>query len=125
MTGRGLRAGAVLLFVFAAGALVGTGLERHHVFIGPAEVSLLEENEIAVAELSAFLDLDEEQAAQINAILLDRQQLVEQMWAQFRPEVQDAMRQVHTDIAELLRPDQVERFHAWLGRHAAVRGPNH
>ena len=39
------------------------------------------------------------------------------MWAQLRPEVKDAMRQVHEEIAALLRPDQRRRFQDWILRH--------
>ena len=37
-------------------------------------------------------------------------------WEELRPEVQNAMRQVHTDIGELLHPEQRGRFHEWLIR---------
>ena len=42
--------------------------------------------------------------------------MVQLKWEQLRPEVQDAMRQVHIDIAELLHSDQRKRFHDWLTR---------
>jgi len=117
MTGPRLRAGAVLLFVFAAGALAGTAFERHHLGRVAASVSLLGENEVAIAEMREFLDLDDEQVAQIHAVLAQNQHTVQLMWEQFRPEVQAAMREVHLEIAALLRPDQAERFHRWILRH--------
>ena len=70
----------------------------------------------AIAELQELLELDEHQVAQIHAILGERQQVVQRMWEQLRPVVQAAMREVHTDIGELLDPDQRERFHEWLIR---------
>ncbi len=119
MIGPRLRAGAVLLVVFAAGALSGTVFERHHIGRVAASVSLLGENQVAMDELRDYLDLDDEQVAKIHAVIAENQHTVQLMWEQFRPEVQDAMRGVHNQIAALLRPDQAERFHAWLLRHAS------
>jgi len=121
MIGPRVRAGAVLLCVFAAGALAGTAVERHQLGRVAASVSLLGEGEVAITELRAFLDLDDEQVAQIHAILADNQHTVQLMWEQFRPEVQAAMREVHMEIAALLRPDQAERFHNWILRHGPER----
>jgi len=90
MIGPRVRAGAVLLCVFAAGALAGTAVERHQLGRVAASVSLLGEGEVAITELRAFLDLDDEQVAQIHAILADNQHTVQLMWEQFRPEVQAA-----------------------------------
>ena len=114
MIGHRVRAGAVVLFVFAVGVLAGIVFERHHLTPTPAAMSVAEEHEAAMAELREVLGLDDRQVAQIHAILTERQQLVQQMWEQLRPEVQSAMRQVHSEIAELLRPEQRERFHNWL-----------
>lgn len=117
MIGPRVRAGVVLLGVFTAGALAGTGFERHHLGRMAASMSLLGEQEVAITELRKFLDLDDEQVAQIAAILAANQETVQLMWEEFRPAVQTAMRKVHTQIADLLRPDQVSRFHAWIMRH--------
>jgi hypothetical protein len=125
MTGARLRAGAVLLFVFAAGLLIGVGYERHHIRRIPATMSLTDDRVAALAELQDFLELDDEQVRQLHTILAARQETVEKMWEQFRPEVQAAMREVHEEVAALLRPDQVERFHAWLGRHMPASGMPH
>lgn len=119
MIGPRLRAAAVLLCVFAAGALAGTGFERHHLGRVAASVSLLGENEVAITELREFLDLDDEQVAQIHAVMAKNQHAVQLMWEQFRPEVQAAMREVHTEIAALLRPDQAARFHSWILQHGS------
>ena len=119
MIGPRVRAGAVLLCVFAAGALAGTAFERHHIGRTAASISVMGESGVAIAELTDYLDLDEEQVAQIHAVIAANQNTVELMWEQFRPGVQDAMRDVHLEIAALLRPDQAERFHRWLLRHAS------
>ena len=66
--------------------------------------------------LQEFLDLDEQQMEQVHTILADRQDLVQRAWERVRPEVQDAMLEVHEEIAEILRPDQRARYHEWLSR---------
>ena len=119
MIGARVRAGAVLLCVFAAGALTGTAFERHHLGRVVASISLLGENEVAITELRQFLDLDDEQVAKINAVMAENQHVVQLMWEEFRPEVQAAMREVHMEIAALLRPEQAERFHSWILRHGS------
>lgn len=116
-----LRAGAVLLLVFAAGVLSGVVLERQWSAPQTAELSLEEEHQASMAELVEVLQLDEQQVAQIHAILAQRHKVVEQMWEQLRPEVRKAKLEVHDEINALLRPEQRERFHQWLReRHEAV-----
>ena len=116
MMGQRIRAGVVLLFVFALGALSGIVFERHRTVPTPVTLSVVEEHAAAIAELRQVLGLDDRQVAQIHAILAERQQVVQLTWEQLRPEVQSAMRQVHVEIAELLRPDQREAYHDWLTR---------
>lgn len=116
MMGPRVRAGAVLLFIFALGVLAGIAYERHLAAHPPATMSAADEHEAAMAELQELLELDEDQVTQIHEILAERQQMVQRKWEQLRPEVQGAMRQVHIDIAELLHPNQRKRFHDWLTR---------
>ena len=111
-------AGVVLLFVFALGALAGVSIERHHyhsVSQSPG-LSAAEVHEAAMAEMQEVLGLDEEQLEQIHGVLAAHQQLVQRAWEQIRPEVSETMREVHAEIAELLRPEQRERYHEWLSR---------
>ena len=116
MTGARMRAALVLLIVFAAGALAGVAFERHHAVPTPTAMTTEEEQTAAMAELREVAGLDDQQAAAIHAILAEHQDVVQHMWEQLRPEVQGAMLQVHSEIAELLRPDQRERFHDWIQR---------
>jgi hypothetical protein len=111
-----IRAGVVLAAVFSTGVLAGMVGYHHGLghFRQPASGSPAMEHEAAMAELRDELGLDEQQLAQVQAIMAEHQETVDQMWAQLRPEVQAAMRQVHEEIAALLRPDQVDRFHEWL-----------
>ena len=69
-----------------------------------------------MAELQEAVGLDEQQIEQVHAVLAGRQQLVQRAWEQVRPEVQEAMREIHVEIAALLRPDQRQRYHEWLAR---------
>ena len=125
MMGPRARAGAVLLFIFALGVLAGIAYERHHAARPLVTMSAADEHEAAMAELQELLDLDEDQVVQIHAILAERQQMVQNMWEQLRPEVQNAMRQVHIDIADLLRANQREHFHDWLMRRRAQNQGQH
>ena len=116
MIGQRVVAWVVLLLVFALGALTGIFVERHHSVAPSRELSAEEVHEAAMAEMQEVLGLDEQQIEQIHAVLADHQQLVQRAWEQLRPEVQAAMREVHLEIAGLLRPDQIERYHDWLTR---------
>ena len=119
MIGQRLVAGVVLASVFSLGALSGIFYDRHISGPRPTEISGAELHEAAMAELQEALGLDERQIEQIHAVLAGRQQLVQQVWEQVRPEVQNAMREIHIEIAELLRPEQRERYHEWLNRQHA------
>ncbi len=109
-------AGLALVFVFALGAHTGIFFERRHSIPRPTEVTAAELHEVAMAELQEVLGLDERQIEQVHAVLAGRQQLVQDAWEQVRPEVQAAMREIHVEIAELLRPEQRQRYHEWLNR---------
>lgn len=117
MIGQRLRAGVVLLFVFALGGLSGVVLERHRSVPTPATLSAAEEHEAAMAELREVLGLDDRQVEQIHAVMAEHQVAVQQAWEQLRPEVQSAMREVHMEIARILRPEQRERYNDWVTRH--------
>ncbi len=119
MIGQRLIAGAVLASVFSFGALAGIFYDRHHSGPRPTELSGAEIHEAAMAELQEVLGLDEGQIEEIHTVLAGRQELVQQVWEQVRPEVQNAMREIHIEIAELLRPEQRERYHEWLNRQHA------
>ena len=110
----GVRAGAVLLVVFAAGVLAGVVLQRHHSVPPVAAMSAAEEHEAAMAEMTEALALDQDQVAQIHAIMVQHQNVVQLKWEELRPEVQAAMGQVHAAIADILHDDQISRFHRWL-----------
>ena len=117
MIGPRMRAGAVVLFVFAAGALTGVAVERHHLWPGTAPTSSgssASAHTEALANLREAVGLSDEQVAQVHALMANQQQVVQLSWEELRPEVQAAMRHVHAEIAKLLRPDQLSRYHDWI-----------
>ena len=114
MMGPRARAGTVVVFVFATGVLAGMAYERHFSHRSGVVLSAAAEHEAAIAELRDVVGLDDSQLAEVHTLLSERQEVVQHMWEQLRPEVQSAMEQVHNEIAELLRPDQLQRFHDWL-----------
>ena len=113
-----IRASIVLLTVFALGMVAGYAAHDH--LQRPLHRDLTgapsgpELHEAAMREMRELLDLDDEQLEQIHALLAERQETVQRIWEQLRPEVQRAMTEVHEEIASLLRPDQRQRFHEWL-----------
>lgn len=114
MIGTRTRAWAVLLFVFAAGALSGVAFERHHSVPVVGALVSSKEHAAALAELRDAVRLDDQQMTQVHAILAENQKVVQHMWEQLRPEVQVAMQHVHAQIAALLHPEQQQRFHDWI-----------
>lgn len=117
-----VRAGIVLAVFFALGVLAGVALEKHRSVVSAETRALPSAHETAMADLRDTLDLDDDQAAQIEAIMAKNREAVQRAWEQLRPEVQAAMGQVHSEIAEVLRPDQRERFHDWLMRRREEHG---
>ena len=100
------------------GAVIGITLDRtvvrHAHMLHSGEAG---EHGGLVASLHAELDLDEEQRHAIWAIIGHHQERVDHAWASVRPEVNAAVDSIELQIAEVLRPDQLERFHAWFRRH--------
>ncbi len=72
-----------------------------------------------VASLQKDIDLDAEQMHAVQAIMQHHQERVDHAWAVVRPEVRAALDSIERQIAEVLRPDQRDRFHAWFERHHA------
>ena len=116
MIGPRVGAGVVLLFIFGSGVVTGMFVERHHPDRIQMTISAAAEHGETMADMREALGLDDQQVEAIEAILAERQHVVQILWEQLRPEVQQAMRQVHAEIGDLLRPDQRERYHDWLNR---------
>ena len=111
-------AALVLLSVFTLGAVAGIFVHGHlgaplH-GLRPAETSTTQLHEEAMEELRATLQLSDEQVTAIESIMAHRQEIVQTMWERLRPEVQEAMQEVHEEIAALLTTEQRQRFHEWL-----------
>jgi hypothetical protein len=122
-----LRAISVLLAVFAAGLVFGVFFERRHSVDAGAADSAAAEHEATIAELREVVGLDDDQMQQVHGILARHQRIVQVHWEELRPEVQNAMRRVHMEIADLLHPDQRQRYHEWLelqrNRHLRLAAP--
>ena len=116
MSSQRLRAVVVLLFVFALGGLTGVFIDRHHFAPAPVELSAEAVHNEAMSELQTALTLDDDQVAQIHAVLARHQEEVQKAWEALRPEVQSAMQHVHVEIADLLRPAQRDLYHEWLAK---------
>ena len=116
MSSQRLRAVVVLLFVFALGGLTGVFLDRHHFVPSPLELSAEALHNAAMSELQMALNLDDDQMAQIHAVLARHQDEVQTAWEALRPEVLSAMQNVHVEIADLLRPEQRDLYHVWLAK---------
>ena len=111
-----MRAGVALVAVFALGTIAGVFYERHYGERTVTTSTPSSSHDAAMSELRNDVGLDDEQIAQVHEILARHHDVVERSWRQLRPEVQNAIRQVHVDIADILRPEQRERFHSWLQR---------
>jgi len=114
-----LLAAVVVVAVFALGAVAGIAVHGHlgaplHGPMHQAPATANELHDAAMAELRIQLELTDEQVAAIDSIVARRQETVQRMWEQLRPEVQGAMRDVHEEITALLSPDQRAHFHEWL-----------
>ena len=115
MIGPPVRAAGVLLCVFAAGVLAGMFVERHSAYpMTAASAPMPVSHETTMAELRKVLELDDRQAAAIERVFTEHQQIVQQAWEELRPEVQEAMFEVHQEILGLIRSDQQVRFRLWL-----------
>ena len=116
MSSQSLRAAVVLLFVFTLGGLTGVFIDRHRMAPAPVELSAEAVHNEAMSELRAVLNLDDDQMAQIHAVLTRHQEDVQRAWEALRPEVSSAMQNVHVEIADLLRPAQRGLYHEWLAQ---------
>ena len=114
MMGQKLMATVVLVSVFSLGAVTGIFFDRHHAISLDHSLSPGELHEAAMAEMVDVLRLDDQQLERIHNILMDRQELVQRAWERMRPQVSEAMAEVHAEIAEVLTPEQVVRYHEWL-----------
>jgi hypothetical protein len=116
MMGQRIWAGTAQLCVLSLGTFAGVFFERHHAVPQSPDSTAAQLHDTAMSELDELLGLDDEQIEQFHAVLAGRQELVQNAWEQVRPQVTAAMRDIHTDIGELLRPDQRRLYHEWLNR---------
>ena len=116
--GQRTRAATVLGCVFLVGALAGIAFDRHHFGTGATRGADDEHNK-AMRQLRNVVGLDDDQIEEVHHILGRHRETVHEAWMKLRPDLSEAMREVHTEIADLLRPEQRARFHEWLSERTA------
>ena len=114
MGGRGVLGATALLVI---GAVAGIAVDR--TLIQPAATGHVGggAHGSLIASLRNELDLDANQLDTVQAIMRHHQQQVNHTWAVIRPAMQATVDSVERQIAEVLRPEQRDRFHAWFARH--------
>jgi cell division protein FtsB len=100
--------------VFFAGVVIGAGGALIGVYNRVVEGIQHPESEPAriTARLRRNLRLTDEQAAQVEAILLRHQAEFQEIRRRVQPEVVARLDQVERDIAEVLTPEQRPRWHS-------------
>ena len=111
---------ALVLFGVALGIAGDRLVLSHHPVASPHVET---QHEMALRHFRQLFDLDDTQVRQIDSIFRRHQTTVIESWASLQPRLQTAIESVHTSMFTVLRPDQRERFHAWLqeqGAHGVV-----
>lgn len=104
------------LLIFAAGAVSGAGLTvivtvhrfqqaMHHPETIPPRLA---------AEMKRRLKLTDMQTAQVQEILVRRQERLQKLRQQIAPEVTAQFSETHEEIAKILTPEQQEKWDAWF-----------
>lgn len=68
----------------------------------------------ALEHLRGELHLDDGQMTTLDSVVREHQVYVDRVWAEARPEIQQAVDSVHAYIESILRPDQREAFRRLL-----------
>lgn len=72
--------------------------------------------------LKRALDLDDEQAKQVKAIMQARRPKFEAVFSAVRPKLKALEEETHAEILKVLRPEQVEKFEEMRKRFKSMRG---
>lgn len=102
--------------IFVSGVVVGGGLAvalihnrvlaaLHHPEQAPERIT---------QRLRRTLSLSDEQTAQVQAILHKRQQTLQEIRRRVQPEVETQIDEVEREVADVLTPEQRERWHRLL-----------
>jgi hypothetical protein len=104
------------MVLLVCGAGIGAGLTLvivvrhakyaiHHPEIFPSH---------AAARLRHLLDLSDQQTAQVESILRERQKAIQKIHQRVRPEFEAQLAGIEKDIAAVLKPDQAKEWRAWM-----------
>ena len=74
-------------------------------------------HDVALASMAAYVGLDPEQTAAIDAIFAHHQQTVTVSWEELHWRLQEAIDSIESQIDAVLRPEQQQRFQRWVARH--------
>lgn len=106
----------VLTLTFTAGFIGGAA--AHHLFIGHRET--LPPLPAVLHRLDRRLDLTDAQRQQVEEILTRRRTRINAMWGGMRPRVRAEVEAMNAEIANILTPEQREKFEKMrmhLSRH--------
>ena len=104
---------AIIAATFAAGALAGIRYDRLHA--PQRDMSMMAAHQVLM-QLHDQLGLDAEQHRQIQAILARHQSAIDSSWASMQPRVRAALDSTLRDMMAVLRPDQVDKYRAFVHR---------
>ena len=114
--------------IFVLGAVAGVVVDRWHRASsggGPDHgVRHTMEAERALEHLRSELHLDDAQVSTLDSVVREHQVYVDRVWAEARPEIQEAVDSVHAYIESILRPDQREAFRRLLHPEADPARPD-
>ena len=107
---------ALVLFGVALGIAGDRLVLSHH---GGSVTHTERQHEMALGHFQQLFDLDDGQVRQIDSIFRRHQTTVTESWSSLQPRLRTAIESVHHSMFEVLRPEQRERFHAWLEEQGA------
>ncbi|MDX1394453.1 MAG: hypothetical protein R3195_08680 [Gemmatimonadota bacterium] len=107
---------ALVLFGVAIGIAGDRLILSHH---GGTVDHAEQQHEMALGHFQQLFDLDDAQVRQIDSIFRRHQTTVTESWSSLQPHLRTAIESVHNSMFAVLRPDQRERFHAWLEEQGA------
>lgn len=113
------------LVLLVSGGVIGAGftlivvLHRVQVMIKNPELFATQ----ATKRLTSALDLSEEQARRVNAILREHQDDIRDIRREVRPQIDRQLDLLREDIARELTPEQAKRWRAFIAKKRRVWMP--
>jgi gas vesicle protein len=112
------KAGALLIAVFLAGALVGGALARLRPPMQGRDANGM------IRHMTEELDLAQVQQDSIKAVLERWRPAMDSAWAEVRPRIETVRASIRSDIAAQLTAEQRTKYEEMIKRHTEARqGP--